>query len=102
MRLMFMAVAAASTIAFPALSHAGVHGSSCEASADQFAKVAIGMSYAQVKEIIGCDGVVMSESEMAGFKSIMVGWDGEGGAGANMNAVFQNGKLHMKSQFGLR
>jgi hypothetical protein len=32
----------------------------------------------------------------------MYRWDGAGMLGANLNAMFQNGKLVTKAQFGLR
>jgi hypothetical protein len=49
------------------------------------------MTYAQVVQILGKEGKVVSSDEMGGTKNVKYLWDGD--AGADMNAVFQNGKL---------
>ena len=68
-----------------------------------FNRIKTGMKYDEVVKILGKEGEVLSESDVAGYKTIMYKWDGdEGGFGANMNAMFQNGKLNTKSQFGLK
>lgn len=59
-----------------------------------------GMSYAEVSAILG-EGTEMSRSEIADYVTVMYSWDGDG-FGANMNAMFQNGKLVQKAQFGLK
>lgn len=96
-----LSAAALLALVGPAMS-AGIHGSSCEASAAAFSKLQNNMTYDQVREIIGCDGVMQSDMEMAGFRTVMLAWDGEGTLGANMNIMIQNGRMVMKSQFGLR
>lgn len=70
----------------------------------EFDQIQNGMSYDEVKAIIGSDGEVLSESGQAGeqFHTIMYKWDGEKGFGANANFMFQEGKLQNKSQFGLK
>lgn len=65
----------------------------------KFEQVKEGMSYEQVKEIIGDSGAVISSSELGGVKTVMYQWQNP--SGANMNAMFQNGKLVNKAQFGL-
>src|SRR5690606_33959998 len=64
------------------------------------------MSYAQVVEIIGRDGELISESEMGNLVTKMYSWKAEkkdhGALGANMNVMFQNDKLVSKSQYGLK
>jgi hypothetical protein len=69
---------------------------------DEFDRIEDGMSYAQVKGIIGADGEILSQSSIAGISTVMYKWDGSGSLGANMNAMFQNGKLVSKAQFGLQ
>jgi hypothetical protein len=70
---------------------------------ENYNKLQTGMSYSQVATILGKQGEELSSSDVAGIKTVMYKWDGdEGGFGANMNAMFQNGKLIMKSQFGLK
>lgn len=70
----------------------------------EFDQIQNGMSYDEVKAIIGSDGEVLSETGQAGeqFHTIMYKWDGEKGFGANANFMFQEGKLKNKSQFGLK
>lgn len=68
-----------------------------------FQKLKTGMKYEEVVKILGKDGELMSENDIGGTKTEMYQWDGDGGGfGANMNAMFQNGKLVSKSQFGLK
>jgi hypothetical protein len=59
-----------------------------------------GMSYEQVKEIIGTDGEEISRSNIAGYSTVMYSW--KNWNGSNMNAMFQNDLLVTKAQFGLR
>ncbi|CAH2464436.1 MULTISPECIES: DUF3862 domain-containing protein [Bacillus cereus group] len=70
----------------------------------EFDQIQNGMSYEEVKNIIGSDGEVMSESGQAGdqFHTIMYSWKNEKGLGANARFMFQEGKLQNKSQFGLK
>lgn len=66
-----------------------------------FSRLKTGMTYAQVVEILGKDGEELSSNEIAGVKTIMYKWDGNGFA-VNMNAMFQNDKLMSESQLGLK
>ncbi|WP_242224565.1 DUF3862 domain-containing protein [Bacillus cereus group sp. BfR-BA-01380] len=70
----------------------------------EFDQIQNGMSYEEVKNIIGSDGEVLSETGQKGdqFHTIMYKWDGEKGLGANANFTFQEEKLANKSQFGLK
>ncbi|EOO71750.1 DUF3862 domain-containing protein [Bacillus mycoides] len=70
----------------------------------KFDQIQNGMSYEEVKNIIGSDGKVISEGGQAGdhFHTIMYSWKGEKGLGANANFMFLEGKLQNKSQFGLK
>ncbi len=58
-----------------------------------------GMTYPEVVGILGEAGEEMSRNELAGITTVMYSWKRFGGA--NMNAMFQNGKLISKAQFGL-
>ncbi len=77
---------------------------SSKISLEEFNSIKNGMTYKEVVEIIGGEGEVLSESGEEGSKyhTIMYKWDGEGGFGANANAMFQGGKLISKSQLGLK
>lgn len=75
---------------------------SCNATASEFNTISTGMSVEQVERVIGCPGAVLSESKIADFHTVMLMWSGRGMMGANMNVMFQNGRVAMKSQFGLQ
>lgn len=71
-------------------------------SASEFAQLRAGMSYPEVVTIIGSEGELISENEMAGYRTQMFMWDEEGTFGiGNANVMFQNGQMIQKSQFGL-
>ena len=69
---------------------------------ENYNRLKTGMTYAQVVQILGKEGEELSSNEIGGYKTVMYKWDGDAGWGANMNAMFQNGKLNSKSQFGLK
>ena len=65
-----------------------------------FQRLETGMSYSDAVSILGAPGVEMSRNDLAGITTVMYSWQGSGIA--NMNAMFQDGKLVSKAQFGLR
>jgi len=65
-----------------------------------YMQIQSGMTYEQVQEIIGTDGVEISRSNIAGYSTVMYSW--KNWNGSNMNAMFQNDQLVTKAQFGLR
>jgi hypothetical protein len=69
---------------------------------ENYSKIQTGMSYEEVVAILGKQGEEMSSNDIAGYKNVMYMWDGDSGFGANMNAMFQNGKLIQKAQFNLQ
>lgn len=69
---------------------------------DEFNRIQTGMTPEEVKEIVGGLGKVASESEMAGYKTVILQFEGSGSLGANANVTFQNGKVVMKAQAGLK
>jgi hypothetical protein len=73
----------------------------CRVTLAKFSELKDGMSYYQARDALGCNGTLMSRSDVAGYATVMYGWDGAGFA-ANMNAMFQNGNLVSKAQFGLK
>jgi len=60
------------------------------------------MSYEEVVTILGSAGTEQSRSSLGGITTVMHSWQGSGSFGANMNAMFQNGRLVSKAQFGLK
>lgn len=73
----------------------------CRATKAHYDALKSGMSYNQAVAVIGCEGEEMSRSEMSGFVTFMVMWNGTS-MGGNMNAMFQNDALINKAQFGLK
>ncbi len=67
-----------------------------------YSKLQSGMSYEEVVAILGQNGEEISSNDIAGYKNVMYKWNGDSGFGANMNAMFQNGKLIQKAQYGLQ
>jgi len=70
----------------------------------EFDQIKSGMSYEEVKAIIGGEGEVMSESGNPGdqFYTVAYMYKGKGDLGANANFMFQTDKLQNKAQFGLK
>lgn len=66
----------------------------------EYEQIKEGMTYAQVTSLIGAPGQEMSRSDLAGYTTVMYSWSNHNGS--NMNAMFQNGGLVNKAQFGLR
>lgn len=69
---------------------------------DEFNQIKTGMTYEEVSEIVGSYGVEMAHSEVAGYETIIIGWDGIGDLGCNANVTFSLGRVYAKGQFGLR
>jgi hypothetical protein len=66
-------------------------------------RLQMGMTYAQVVQILGKEGEELSSNEVGGYKIEMYKWDGDGGGpGARIDAFFKNGKLDSKFQFALK
>ena len=66
---------------------------------DEFTRIREGMTYAQVRDIIGAAGTELSRTTMLGTTTIMYGWTNRDFS--NMNAMFQDDALVSKAQFGL-
>ena len=65
----------------------------------EYNQIREGMSYSQVCQIIGANGEELSRTDIAGYSTVMYQWINSNGS--NMNAMFQNGSLVSKAQFGL-
>jgi hypothetical protein len=68
----------------------------------QFQQLRDGMTYGEAVGVLGGSGTEQSRSNIADIVTVMYSWPGSGSLGANMNAMFQNDKLVVKAQFGLR
>lgn len=67
---------------------------------EKFDSIQNGMSYEEVKNIIGQDGENISESDVAGTKTVMYQWTASDGWG-NATVTFQDDKVINKAQFGV-
>ena len=65
-----------------------------------FERIRTGMTYPQVTSIIGNDGVNIGQSRVAGYEASSYTWKNRDGS--NLIAIFQDGRLVNKAQFGLR
>lgn len=73
----------------------------CYISLAEFNKIENGMSYDQVKEIVGCEGTVNSDTQVMDTKMTIYSWYGKDGI-SNANVTIENDKLINKTQIGLK
>lgn len=92
---------------FIILSVAGCGTPKAKYSLNQYNQLSDGMSHKQAVSILGDQGISTGESVMPGVPGVMekiktesFSWKNEDGS--NMIIMFQNDKLIMKSQFGLK
>lgn len=83
-------------------SVSGVDNKSEYITLDEFNSIETGMTYDEVVEIIGSSGTISSEVEIAGTKTMIVTWYGNGVAGSNANVTFINNTVNGKAQVGLK
>jgi len=90
--------------AFTGCSNTSPTNSEAKISKAEFDKLQNGMTYEQVVEIIGGECTLESESGDKGTElyTVMYGCDGEGDLGANVQLMFQGGKMESKTQLGLK
>ena len=69
-------------------------------SKDKYDKIKNGMSYSDVKEIIGSDGILTSSSKSSSSESKSYTWRGE--KYSSVRATFRNGELSSKSQSNVK
>ncbi len=69
---------------------------------EEYNLIDTGMSYDEVKEIVGSDGEVSSQVESNGIKIVIITWYGNGLAGSNANVTFTNNEVTAKAQVGLQ
>lgn len=68
----------------------------------EFNRIETGMRYEDVTETIGSFGFEQARSEVAGYQTVIIAWDGNGSVGANANVTFSNGQVMAKAQVGLQ
>ena len=72
----------------------------CYITLEEFNQIESGMTYEQVRDIVGCEGTVNSDTEVMDSKMTIYSWYGKDGI-SNANVNIQDGKLINKTQIGL-
>ena len=67
----------------------------------EYVQIRPGMTYSEVRDIVGGDGIVLSESSYGNYYTVMLMWYEDDYSGANANVMFQNGVVISKAQYGL-
>ena len=67
----------------------------------EYNQIRPGMTYAEVQEIVGSSGILLSESQVGEYHTFMIMWYEDDHSGANANVMFQNGVVISKAQYGL-
>lgn len=80
----------------------GVSNDSEYITMEEYNSIETGMSYDEVKEIVGSAGEISSQVESNGIKIVIISWYGNGMAGSNANVTFTNNKVTGKAQVGLK
>lgn len=83
-------------------SVSGVSNESEYITMDEYNQIETGMSYNEVKEIIGSEGELTSTSSVSGYTVAIYTWYGNGVAGSNANVTFTNDEVTGKAQVGLK
>lgn len=73
----------------------------CDITLEKYSSIKTGMTYAEVKDIIGSDGTLMSDTDLGGIKSTMYMWRSSDGIGT-ATIMFQNDAVVSGSQVGLK
>lgn len=73
----------------------------CYISLKEFNEIQTGMSYDEIKNIVGCEGTINSQTEYMEIKMTIYSWYGKDGI-SNANVTIQNDKLINKTQIGLK
>ena len=81
------------------LGGGGFFGPAPVVTAAEFSQIRDGMTYQQVRDVIGAAGEQISRSRMVGITTVMYQWTNADGS--NMNAMFQDDALVQKAQLGL-
>ncbi|MCI8409098.1 MAG: DUF3862 domain-containing protein [Lachnospiraceae bacterium] len=68
----------------------------------EYNEIQTGMTYEQVKKIVGSPGEVSSQVESNGYKIVIITWYGNGYTGSNANVTFTNDEVTGKAQVGLK
>ena len=87
---------------FTQKSVSGVSNKSEYITMEEYNQIENGMTYEEVKEIVGSNGEVSSTVSMNGTTVTIYTWYGNGVAGSNANVTFTNNEVTGKAQVGLK
>src|SRR5689334_22853302 len=91
--------AARLSIAILALAPGSGQAQVCHANAGVYQDLKTGMSYAQAKAMIGCEGIESEVASAGGKRTVKYMWRAYGRPGANITVTFTDGKLADKARF---
>jgi hypothetical protein len=74
----------------------------CGATLAEFYDVKSGMDYSEVRDIVGCEGELVSQMSIMGSNHGTVRWDSQLTRFGSMSTSFRDGKLVSRSQFNLK
>lgn len=74
----------------------------CGATLAEFYDVKPGMAYLDVRDIIGCEGELVSQMEIMGSNHGTVSWDSQHSRFGSLIATFRDGRLVSRTQFNLK
>lgn len=83
-------------------SVSGVSNSSEYITKDEYDQIKTGMTYDDVKQIIGSEGSLTSTTSVKDSTVEIYTWYGNGNAGSNANVTFTNDSVTGKAQIGLK
>lgn len=72
-----------------------------EITLEQYNKIQLGMTEKEMFDILGNNGTIGAETEISDIKTVVYEYEGKGGTGIATFTV-QNGKVAMKTQYGLK
>lgn len=67
----------------------------------EYNAIDMGMTYYEVSEIIGGYGNELARSNIIGYETAVLTWEGNGITGSNASITFQSGEVFLKAQLGL-
>lgn len=74
----------------------------CGATLAEFYEMRSGMSYREVRDVVGCEGEVISQMALMGSNHITVQWDSQNTRFGSMTASFRDNSMVSRTQFNLK
>jgi hypothetical protein len=74
----------------------------CGATLAEFYEMRPGMSYREVRDIVGCEGEVISQMALMGSNHITIQWDSQNTRFGSMTASFRDNSMVSRMQLNLK